>query len=227
MLSRLDTPSPWGGELHFKECSLREIEKEIETWVDGNDDTEGYFDKNRFFDYIKERFTIQKDGFYGWNGLKYVLYEYDYNLWEKSRNSEIKIDWVDFNKEKSDHISIEHIYPQASDQKCWNEFFGNHTVKEKFKLCNSLGNLLPLSQKKNSSLQNDCFSQKKQQKRGSVGYFNGSYSENEVAQKENWTPKEILNRGLKILLFIEKRWGIDFGNNEEKKELLNIEFLKE
>lgn len=214
-------------DLYSKERPLGEIKKYIKEWILGNDNEKGYFDKNRFFDYINERFTIYKDGFYGWNGLKYVLYEYDYNLQEKSKSSEIKINWIDFNKEKNNFISIEHIYPQTSDQKCWNEFFGNRTTKEKFKLCNSLGNLLPLSQKKNSSLQNDCFTEKKQQKMGSVGYYNGSYSENEVAQKEHWTPKEILDRGLKILSFIEKRWGIDFGNNEEKKELLNIEFLKE
>lgn len=213
-------------DLYSKERSLAEINKYIEEWIFGNDNENGYFDKNRFFDYINERFTIQKDGFYGWNGLKYVLYEYDYRLQEDSKGKDKKIDWIDFNKEKSDHISIEHIYPQASNQKCWNEFFGNQTTKEKFKLCNSLGNLLPLSQKKNSSLQNDCFAEKKRQKKGSVGYFNGSYSENEVAQKEHWTPEEILNRGLKILSFIEKRWGIDFGNNEEKRKLLNIEFLK-
>lgn len=213
-------------DFYSEKRSLGEIKKYIEEWIFGNDNEKGYFDKNKFFDYMAERFTIYKDGFYGWNGLKYVLYEYDYSLQEESKEDHKKIDWVEFTKEKTNYISIEHIYPQASDQECWNKFFRNQTPKERFKLCNSLGNLLPLSQKKNSSLQNDCFGKKKRQENGKVGYFNGSYGENEVTQKEHWTPKEILDRGLKILSFIEKRWGIDFGNNEEKKKLLSIEFLK-
>ena len=212
-------------DFYYNILSLNDIILKINDWIFGNDERGRYFDENRFFDYIKDRFEIHKDGFYGWNGLKYILYEYDYSLQESSREEHKKIDWKEFNKEKTNYITIEHIYPQESNQDCWNKFFGRYSKDEKFKLCNSLGNLLPLSQSKNSSLQNDCFDEKKHQVNREVGYFNGSYSENEVAQYGNWTPEEILNRGLKILSFIERRWDIEFGNDEEKKKLLNLEFL--
>ncbi|MBK8196570.1 MAG: DUF1524 domain-containing protein [Lewinellaceae bacterium] len=42
---------------------------------------------------------------------------------------------------------------------------------------NSLGNLLPLSKPKNSSLQDKCFSDKKKNYENTIGYRYGSYSE--------------------------------------------------
>ena len=68
-----------------------------------------------------------------------------------------------------------------------------------------------LSQPKNSSLQNKCFDFKKKhidKKENETGYFNGSYSEIEISQLIVWTPKEILDRGNKMLAFMEKRWDI-------------------
>ena len=41
------------------------------------------------------------------------------------------------------------------------------------------------------------------------GYFNGSYSELEVAEYDNWTIDEIHDRGVKMLKFIEERWDIN------------------
>ena len=156
-----------------------------------------------------------------------MLYEYDYSLQEDSKEEHKKIDWVEFNKEKTGYITIEHIYPQSSDKECWNKHFGTFTSDQKLRLCNTLGNLVPLSQKKNSSLQNDCFEDKKHQQNGKVGYFNGSFSENEVAQNDEWTPKNILERGLKMLSFIEARWNISLGDRNNKLKILQLEFLEE
>lgn len=204
-------------DFYYDDLSIDGIKVKITEWIDR------YRDEKNFFDYIKDLFEIQENGFYGWNGLKYVLYEYDYSLQEGSKEEHRKIDWKEFNKEIN---SIEHIYPQTSEQECWDKYFSDYSKDEKSKLRNSLGNLLPLAQRKNSSLQNDCFDKKKRQDSGEIGYFNGSYSENEVAQKENWAPKEILERGLKIIGFMEKRWDISFGSDEDKKELLHVNFLK-
>ena len=213
-------------EFYSGETELQSVKREIKIWIDGDSKKwKGYYKLSRFFEFIKEKFERKDGGFYGWNGLKYVLYEYDYFLQEEAEEERKKIDWVEFNKIKTNYITIEHIYPQTSNKKCWDKFFENYSEDQKYKLCHSIGNLVPLSQKKNSSLQNDCFDQKKHQTSGETGYFNGSYSENEVAQYGNWTPEEILNRGLKILSFIEHRWDIEFGSDEEKKKLLNLEFL--
>src|SRR3989344_2971535 len=214
-------------DIYLKSLSLKEITDVIEVWIFGDDESEGYYDIKKFIDYIKDHFDIQQDGYYGWNGLKYLLYEYDYSLQEDSKEEHKKIDWVEFNKEKTNFITIEHIYPQTSDNDCWNKSFGIFTDEQKLKLCNTLGNLVLLSQKKNSSLQNDCFADKKHQQNGKVGYFNGSYSENEVAQYSEWTSETIKERGLKILSFIEERWNIDLGTDEDKLKILQIEFLME
>ena len=64
---------------------------------------------------------------------------------------------------------------------------------------NSLGNLLLLSRKKNSTLQNFDFERKKclKNKDGKdIGYYNGSYSEIEVSKQTEWTPEQIKERGL-------------------------------
>jgi len=208
-------------EIYTKSLSLEKVNKEIEErWINR------YYNIKKFIDYIQDRFNIQQDGYYGWNGLKYLLYEYDYFLQECSKEEHKKISWVDFNKEKSNYITIEHIYPQSSDKDCWEKFFNQFTKEQKLRLCNTLGNLVPLSQRKNSSLQNDCFVNKKHQQSGKVGYYNGSYSENEVAQYRGWTPETIKERGLKILDFMKERWHIKLCDEKDKLKILQLEFLE-
>ena len=74
----------------------------------------------------------------------------------------------------------------------------------------------------------DCFNDKKKTKKdqnGNVvrsGYANGSYSEQEVSFETNWGPNEIQERGLKLLSFMESRWKINLGNNDQKKDLLHL-----
>jgi hypothetical protein len=88
--------------------------------------------------------------------------------------------------------------------------------------------LLLLSHSKNSELQNKCFSHKKihkNSKNDDSGYFNGSYSEIAVSTYPEWTPTEILNRGSKMLDFIEKRWAFDISDwGIEKNDLLGLTF---
>jgi hypothetical protein len=59
-----------------------------------------------------------------------------------------------------------------------------------------------------------------------VGYRYGCYAENEVASCNEWTPKEILRRGLKLLSFMEKRWGPELGDEKQKKRMLGLDFIK-
>ena len=49
----------------------------------------------------------------------------------------------------------------------------------------------------------------------------------EVSHEDDWDAHRILNRGLKILDFLEKRWDIHFRNEEQKIELLHIGFVNE
>lgn len=174
-----------------------------ETWY-------GWYDIDRFLDYIKEQFK-KDSGFYSWNGLKYFLYEYELYLQEKN-NESIKVTWETVKKQNS----IEHIYPQEASKEYWSEKFNGYSKKQKSKLLNSLGNLLLLSQSKNSKLQNNGFELKKEK------YKLGSHSEIEVAGNSDWLPEKILERGIKLLEFMEERWDIEI---EDKKELLGLEFM--
>jgi hypothetical protein len=58
------------------------------------------------------------------------------------------------------------------------------------------------------------------------GYFNGSYSEIAVAQFKDWTPTSILDRGLAMLDFLQKRWSVSLGSRTEKLKFLDLDFLE-
>jgi uncharacterized protein with ParB-like and HNH nuclease domain len=52
----------------------------------------------------------------------------------------------------------------------------------------------------------------------------GSHSEIEVAAEQDWTADNILERGMSLLDFMEKRWQLEFMGNA-KMELLHIPFV--
>lgn len=193
------------------------------------EDTKGFFfDYTYFQKFIDKKFK-NGGGFYSWNGLRYFLYEYEMEK-VRQRGSQ-KIDWKLFVKGEKDKVSIEHIYPQTPDNKCWKESFKS-IKKGNLKFLNgTLGNLLPLSQSINSSLQNDCFVDKKNPKYNDKkekirqGYLDGSHSEIEVSSYENWNPDNILARGIVMLDFMEKRWNLKFEDDYAKTELLFLEFM--
>ena len=167
------------------------------------------------------------NGFYDWNDLKYFFFEYEMTLSEKTNIVRMN-DWSNFTKSEKDKISIEHIFPQTPSKWYWRNQFRGYTEQEYHYLANSLGNLLPLSQSVNSSLQNDEFSSKKcgTEKR-ERGYCNGSHAEQEVAKYDNWNPQTILERGLKLLEYMETRWGVRFKDEDMKLAILGLTFLSD
>ena len=58
-----------------------------------------------------------------------------------------------------------------------------------------------------------------------VGYYNGSLSENEVNKEADWDAKNILERGISLLNFMEERWHIKLGDYEFKVKLLHLDFV--
>ncbi|WP_416171508.1 GmrSD restriction endonuclease domain-containing protein [Algoriphagus boritolerans] len=156
--------------------------------------------------------------------MHYFLYEYELSL---QGNEEQKITYDTFVKRNS----IEHIFPQTAVDECWQTAFDTYSNEQRVKLKNSLGNLLLLSVPKNAHLQNKCFDYKKRHPTTNnpnefKGYFNGSHSEIEVNAYPNWTAKEILERGVKMLNFMERRWEMRIGNFDQKKKILFVEFLQ-
>ena len=163
-------------------------------------------------------------GYYGWHDLRYFLFEYEYENGVKNKLQ--KIGWKMFTHAEKDKVTIEHILPQTPTKWYWQNAYRMYDEDEIWTLSISLGNLLPLSQSINSSLQNDGFPDKKKPSNGRRGYANGSHSEIEVAQEDDWTAQNILNRGMSLLAFMESRWNIAL-TDEQKTELLHIEFVND
>ncbi len=172
----------------------------------------------------EDRNKTGRVGFYGWRALQYFLYEHEDYLRQRGKQSTEEIDWKKLTAAKKDHVTVEHVYPQTKTGD-WADAFSGYSNKEKRFLTHSLGNLLPLSRSKNSSLQNKSFDLKKNNGAG-VGYYNGSVSENELAQYDKWTSEGILKRGLELLEFMEERWDIKLVDEDFKKEkILCLGFL--
>ncbi|HQD93048.1 MAG TPA: DUF262 domain-containing protein [Bacilli bacterium] len=197
-------------QVYFDYKTVDDVIKDIDNLI--YSENEGWYDLSRFVDYIEDQFK-RESGYYSWNGLKYFLYEYEMYLQDKNKES-IKVSWETVKKQNS----VEHIYPQEASLKCWINAFDKFSERERYRLLHSLGNLLLLSQAKNSKLQNKCFDSKKQK------YKFGSHSEIEVSQRNTWTPNEILERGIELLVFMEIRWDIKIEN---KKEILGLSFMEE
>lgn len=166
-------------------------------------------------------------GYYGWKGVKYFMFEYELHLLSASKTNREKLLWSEFAKEnfEEDYRTVEHIYPQKAADESWKREFGHLSIKQRNVLKHSIGNLVPLSKPKNSSLQNKSFSEKKGSEANKVGFVYGCYSEIEVSQCDNWTPREILTRGLRLLDFLERRWGFHLGSTQEKVKALSLQFV--
>jgi len=179
-------------------------------------------------DFIRDVIGLfRSSGFYNWDGIRYFLFEYNLDLQHKSKANRPKIFWPEFTEEKKDYISVEHIFPRQARHEYWTSRFKGLTQKQKEALRDSLGNLLPLSKPKNSSLSNKPFPDKVQGKQGhTTGYRFGCYAENEVAGEQEWTPEAILKRGIRMLMFMERRWNIEIGDENQKKMMLGLDFMK-
>lgn len=169
--------------------------------------------------------VYHKTGFYGSDFLKYFLCEYEVALMKQSKSMIAKLD-RDILFENG-YESIEHIYPQNAHYKYWTDIFKNYNTKEKNSLRNSLGNFVVISSNKNHRLANKPFPEKKCNDQNTIGYKYGTYAEIELTNYENWGANEILDRGIKLLNFLNRRWGIKIGsgNKSDKKDFLGLSFL--
>lgn len=177
---------------------------------------------------IKERKENMKSrNYYAWRPTHYLLYEYNQYLQRQTKTDREKIDWSQFIENESDYKSIEHIYPQTARAKYWTERFQGLTASNRELLKNVIGNLVPLSKPKNSSLSNKSFTEKVGGSKTGVGFIYGSYAENEVVALYNdWTPQAVLDRSLRILDFMEERWGLNFGKDSDKIAMLGLGFVR-
>jgi len=204
------------------DIDFREIERRLEEDLAYTFNEDGTLRIDDFYNLLFKKFK-SGSGYYKWSGLRYFLYEYELSLFDAAVQQ--KVSWDDLLKTDKDKISIEHIYPQTETPE-WAKVFKGIKKSHRAAYGASLGNLVLLSSAINSSLQNDAFTAKKNAK-FSVGghqirhgYSDGSHSEIEVSQCELWGPEEIRERGLRLLRFMEQRWGFTFQNDDEREKLL-------
>lgn len=148
------------------------------------------FSRDKLYD---KMWDGKEQGFYEWNEIRYFLYEYEIHLQKKARNKETKLHWEQVNAE-----TIEHIYPQNPEPKCWPKF---RSQGAKYHL-HELGNLMLFPRSRNSELGNRSFSDKKTE------YKTGSYSAIEVSKETDWTKETIQTRQERMLDFLYDRWDI-------------------
>lgn len=203
--------------LYLNEMTLEDLVADIVETTDANIE---YAIPN-FVTKIEKHFSNGR-GFYYWNSIRYFLYEYETNLTQKNNIDRIG-SWEMFTKTEKDKVSIEHILPQTPSKYYWQNQYRQFTDEEVKMLAGALGNMLPLSQSVNSSLQNDSFYDKKTTKARRRGYENGCHSEIEVAKYNDWTAENIYTRSKKLLEFMENRWEFSF-NNEQLDKLVYVNF---
>jgi hypothetical protein len=169
----------------------------------------------------------KNNGYYGWVGLQYFLFEYEQHLRAQSKSVRQLLSWETFQQEsfEEDHKTIEHILPQRITDPYWKTEFSKYSIAERNFLKNSLGNLLPVSSPKNSSLSNKSFLAKCGSASNQVGYRYGCLSEIQVACQSRWDATAIAIRGINLLNFMEERWGLKLGDSERKLELLGLKFV--
>lgn len=210
-------------DLDRNRIDLEGIERKLDANLSYMYNENGFLRSSEFYNLLYKRFD-SGEGYYGWGYLRYFLYEYELSLLTESRQK--KVEWDDLLKPANDRISIEHIYPQTETEE-WAAAFGAVEPEKRRYYKGSLGNMLLLSASINSSLQNDSFADKKEAKYDSKankirnGNSDGSHSEIEVSQLDEWGPDQIRERGLKLLRFMEERWDFRF-EDEERENLLFV-----
>ena len=162
-------------------------------------------------------------GFHRWWGLKYFLMEYENYLQTMIYKEDLPhVQWSNYFE-----VNIEHIMPQnystnwkaemddyLNDKELDNE---REDMAKKI-LINTLGNLTILKDKKNSSLQDDTWELKRQR------YESGSFNELEISQNEKWNQYTILERGRRMVHFLETMVsGLKFSD----EEIMALLFVKE
>jgi hypothetical protein len=197
-------------ELYKKDLTIKEIINDLKFWIYGTDEVSGYFDRDNFFNFLKDLF--QRDatsGYADWKYLKYLLYEYELSLYKSALNENILFPY--------NGLSVQNVMPFDPVKMCWKNNFSTYSKREKKYLSGSLGNFILVNHKSIDST-STCFDDMK----GVLSQ--GLLNEKEASYYDVWDYDTILVRGLNILSFIEERWNISLGNEGHKKELLFLDF---
>lgn len=177
----------------------------LDEWTYGGEGYYGYFDFENFRQYLEPLFEQEgKGGYKSWAGMKYFLSEYI------SPNKVLE-DWENY--------KIVGIYSSSQKNRAgFNNF--NFTKKERRYLEGSLGNYLFLKDAP-PNIEKLSFDEIKT-------FLKETNQESKILNYEEWTPIAILERGKKMLSFLEKRWKTKNATDNEpinKERLLYLDTL--
>lgn len=163
---------------------------------------------NRLFDQ-----RVEDASWYGWRGLKYILYEYEAHL-ANQRMANPRVTWEELDR-KDLGQTIEHILPQTIESiPYWSDRFSKDEHK---RYVHDIGNLT-LS-RFNESLSNRPFPEKKgtqgQERRFISSPF---FQENDLVHYEDWTPETIVERRERIIDWAKQRWSIDLSDASDDRD---------
>ena len=212
------TAATWARDIYLDEDTIENINQKIKELIQSPISTQNLIQgMNNLFTYERGA-----KGFHRWGTLKYFLFAYEEMLKERFRETNNKVSIDDF-----ETTTIEHIIPQQfwDNWKSTVESFTTGLSEEEIPsahkvLINTLGNLTILKNGKTSSLGNLGWADKKNR------FSTGSYNEIDISKKTDWTKKEILERGLDMLLFLEQKIdGLKFTAEEKNKMLFYEDYL--
>jgi len=211
-------PANWARDLYNVEESIEDVlshtNELINRPINNIDIINGF---KSLFTYVNGN-----KGFHRWGNLKYFLFEYEVHLKTLARETNDKVSLYDY-----DDTTIEHIIPQTY-WTSWLNVVDNFTdpFEEDLKpqarkvLINTLGNLTILKNGKNASLGNKSWTEKKER------YSTGSYNEIAISKQTDWTTKNISERGIEMLNFMEQKVnGLSFTKEEKEKTLFYDEYI--
>ncbi len=176
---------------------------------------------------FKYLFTYERGakGFHRWGNLKYFLFEFEEDLKRKAQETNDKVTLDDFWETTIEHIIPQHYWENWQDEVNSVTFGleGDDKIAQTTKvLLNTLGNLTILKNGKNSSLGNRAWGEKKER------FRTGSYNEIEISKHDRWTKKNIAERGIEMLRFLETKVpGLVFTDDEMKKILYFEDYITE
>lgn len=155
------------------------------------------------------RHLAQPDNWYGRNGHKFLLYEYERSLLRPGASISALGAFLD----KGYKETTEHILPQTPSRNSqWRRDF---TPDERKVLTNTLGNLMLTMD--NSRYSNRDFVNKRgttDAPADAATYYNGLRQERKVAQDfDQWTPGDIRMRQAHLAEWILQRWSVPGAGN--------------
>ena len=139
--------------------------------------------------------------FFDWNGIRYLLWNYEAELQNKKTNEIEEISKFFIDLIFPDNYGFGVQYPNVTRNR-----YGENVDTLKY----SLGNIT-LTKRTNRALPYTQLRPLLQ---------NGSFNDKEIAKFQDWTDSNILLRGLTILRYIENRWKVRLGSEQEKRKLL-------